>query len=241
MRRKNTNVIEHRSKKKLSIFQQNFENNKSMMPQKYSFDAIWCEYSALNSQKKKYVNDNLSQSFLFSFAVCPKEIRYKILTTMLDNDEESAQIFDTKPIFAVFEHYKYAKTYAPLKISNKIYSAGILFRCSKEEIDQMRGVFQPFAFIEKSMGYKKNIVSEKQLKSIQAMREDITQGLQVRVVRDDYVDGCFFGPVAMCVISGFVYPFVSVPVAAGITCCLEGMFSALYYRRASLDAIEVEL
>lgn len=241
MRRKNAKAAEYKNKKELRVFQQNFQNNKSMIPQKYSFHEMWFKYNALNNQKKKYVNDKLSQSFLFSFAVCPKEIRHKILTTMLDNDAESAQIFDVNPIVVVFQHYSYVKQHAPLRISNKEYSAGVLFRCSKAEIDQIRGISQPFAFIEKMIDFETTIISEKTLKTIQTMKKDITQDLKLRVVRDEYVDGCLFGPIAMCVMSGLVYPVLSLPVSIGFTCCLEGLFSVVYYHRASLDAIEVEL
>jgi hypothetical protein len=178
---------------------------------------------------------------LFSFAICPKDIRHKILTTMLDNDGESAKIFDRVPILSVFIKYNDVKRYAPLKISNKMYSAGRLFRMSQKEIYDLKNISRPFIVIEQIVGAKSNIVSETTLKKIETMSKNITQDLEIRVVEDEYVDGCLLGPLAIGVISFFACPFLSCPIAVGITCCMEGFFSALYYRRASLDSREVRL
>ncbi len=239
--RNQDNMILRKKKYHLS-FQQKFKEKQNIIPYLFSFNDVWRGYNALSKKKKEYVNHNIKQSLLVSFAMCPKEIRHKILTIMLDHDIESAHAFDTKPILEAFKYYEYVKSYAPLKISNKEYSAGTLFRYSKKEVEQIHGVSRPFALIEKMIDAKTSIISEKTFKTILLMKnKEIIQDLKLRIVRDEYVEGCVFGPIMMSTASLFVYPILSLPIAMGFTCCLEGLFFAAYYHRASLDAIEVEL
>jgi hypothetical protein len=111
----------------------------------------------------------------------------------------------------------------------------------QKEIDDLKGILQPFAMIEHIIRADRTIISETTLKKIKTIPKNITQDLEVRVVEDEYVDGCLLGPLSIGIISFFTCPFVSCPIATSITCCMEGFFSALYYRRASLDARDVKL
>lgn len=221
-------------------FQQQFKSRQSCIPL-FSFDAVWRGYNKLDSKKKKYVHHNVSSSLSFSFALCPKEIRHKVLTSMLDNDSASAEEFDTKPIIAAFEHYNYVKAYACLKISNKKYSAGRLFRLSPQEIIAISSLWQPFTYFDKIIGSDSSIVSKKTLKILRTMPADITQNLKIRVIEDEYEEGRFFSQIATCGISSLAYSLLPCSAAIGITCCCEGFRYLLHYHWISLDAEELEL
>ena len=219
--------------------QQRIIEKRQVIPS-FSLKDIAIGYGALECEDKKYVRHNLSKSMLFSLAICPQEIRRKILTSMLDDDAESAKEFDKKPIFAAFGHYTYVKRYAPLEIGPKVYSAGRLFRLSKQEMDKLIQVDQPFALVERVMGRKNIVVNQQSAEILSKLPRDMNSGLELKIIDRNcstpkgLACGGLFGG---CLLIGGIY----LPCAAVVVGCWGGVCSTFYYWATMPDAEIVTL
>ena len=111
------------------IFQELFEKRRHVIPL-FSLQDMQSGYRILDDKNKDYVDYQLSKSVFFYLALCPQDIQHKILTTMLDDDAESAKEYYKMPVLKAHMLLNRLKS---LPVGNKVCSVGRLFRLSAVE------------------------------------------------------------------------------------------------------------
>ena len=131
-------------------------NTPQDIPKQLSFETMGFYFRNLSRTKCDTLcattNDQdlplLSESFTFNIAYLPKELIYKIITYMFDNDAISATIFYKTPLFYAYQRYHQACTMiekSSLKTNKPIH---LLFRLPAEKQKEIMGPLTP-SFISK--------------------------------------------------------------------------------------------
>jgi hypothetical protein len=203
----------------------------------FSLQTIHSGYDGLADGDNNCVSHILQKSILFSLAVCPKEIRHKILTIMLDDDPESGKLFDTMPILKAFELYHKLK---PLNLGNKTYSIGRLFRLSSEKRNELTAICKP-STAERVVGKNQFLIINKDCETMRNMPKDIRSGLKFNVIPQHCLSAVkiFTIPTFLGIV-GVLFS-TNLSLAAAGWCCMETIICSTYHYALREQAIEVEL
>ncbi len=198
----------------------------------------------LQQKDKKKMNEQKVPQFILSIILLPQEIRRAIIARMLFDEAQSVELFETMPTLTSFNYYQKVKPCDSLRVGNKIYSTDMLFKLavsSPTQFQELVDIGKPSIIDRLITGKKHDVISADGYKKISKMPEDITNGLKLSVINEDYMRGCRHIASCYCLGTGLFF-YMHLPSIAGIFgCCVGVGCCCAHHHCIEQNAISVKL
>ncbi len=224
-------------------FQAYFDEKRHVIPL-FSTSDIAGGFNQLSSHDKDYIMWKTLKSKIFPVILLPQDVRREIFTKMLGGDAESAEVFDTMPLIKAFEYYQRVKSYDSLKIGNKIYSVGRLFRLaisSSAKFHSLVDIGKPCLLDQFVMGKRYDLVTVEDYEEIQAMPLDISNKLELQVISKNYEKESRCISSFCCGVSCMLCAVAPISVIALFGCCIGGGCCCSHHYFVENSAVTVKL
>jgi hypothetical protein len=199
----------------------------------------------ISQQKdKKRMNEQKESSLIFSVLLLPQEVRRTIIARTLFNEIQSVQLFEAMPTLTSLKYYQQVKPYDSLRVGNKIYSIDVLFRLavsSPTQFEELVDIAQPPIIDRLIMGIKYDLVTAHEYKKIPQMPTDISEGLELKVINESYLQGCRQLAACYCAGTCFFFCINLSAIATMFGCCIGIGCCCTHHHCIEQNAVSVKL
>lgn len=135
----------------------------------------------LSLKKQSEIKNALINCPLFSIALLPKELCYKIVTEVLDGDEIIANKFFCMPIIQAYELYHELKERGPLNIGGREIPIHTLFSISQKERNRLYGISNPH-LLDIVAGKSESIVDREDYEALVQIIPDEKENINLSIL-----------------------------------------------------------